>query len=162
MKLNYWTKRILSCAVLGLALPCFAGDQVPFKGNASLMSKIEGLCAGGVLFSVSGGGYVTQLGAMTVSETVCMNPNTLTFTGDFTLAAANGDTVSARIYTGQGTPTAVANVVSVLGFWRITGGTGRFAGATGSGKGFGTVNLVTGEAPHRVEGTISNVGSNMN
>ena len=42
----------------------------------------------------------------------------------------------------------------------ITGGTGRFDGATGNGTATGEVNLVTGATPHQLEGSISTVGSN--
>jgi len=45
------------------------------------------------------------------------------------LVAANGETISAT-GSGQGTPTDDPNVASIVETYVITGGTGRFSGAT--------------------------------
>ena len=75
-----------------------------------------------------------------------------------TFTAANGDTLTAG-FTGQGTPTTDPVVFSIVETATITGGTGRFAGATGSfivtrSFSFAT-NLTTGS----IEGTISSPGA---
>lgn len=165
MSIQTLTRSWLTWAlVLALAALSIAGDQVPFKGDLALHNQIpisnEGCPLGTLRNDATGGGYLTHMGAMLVNEVVCLNPANLTFTGFFTLTAANKDTVTGILTSGQAFPTSDPNVISVLGHWTITGGTGRFAGATGTGIGGGTVNFLTGEAPHYIDGTISSVGSN--
>lgn len=165
MRTQWLRQSVLACLlILALVAPCIAGDQVPFKGNLALQNQIpatnEGCPLGTLRNDSTGGGYLTHMGAVLLNEVVCLNPNNLTFTASFALTAANGDTVNGVVTSGQAFPTSDPNVISVLGHWTITGGTGRFAGATGTGIGTGTVNFATGQAPHRLEGTISTVGSN--
>lgn len=146
---------------LTLVTAAVAADQVPFKGNLSLLnvpaSNNEGCPAGTIRFNVTGGGYVTHMGAVTLLETVCFNPVDGTFTAQFTLTAGNGDTVSATA-AGYTVPTSQITFI-VHGQWSVTGGTGRFTGATGSGSAIGPINLATGEGTHHLDGTISSVGS---
>jgi hypothetical protein len=59
------------------------------------------------------------------------------------------------IFTGQGTPTAEANVASIVETAAITGGTGRFAGATGAFTIHRILNQVTGVSSGSFDGTIS-------
>lgn len=51
--------------------------------------------------------------------------------GIYTFTAANGDTLFAQV-NGKATPTAVPGVLYGVEIGMITGGTSRFAGATGS------------------------------
>jgi hypothetical protein len=151
----------LACAILGATLqPAFA--QVPFKGDLSLLNvpaaDSTGCPAQTVRFNVTGGGHVTHMGAVTNAQVVCLNPADLTFTGEFTLTASNGDTVSAQI-SGHAVPVS-GPVIMVYGQFVITGGTGRFEGATGSGTGTGPINLLTGLGTHHLDGTISSPGAN--
>jgi hypothetical protein len=72
-------------------------------------------------------------------------------------AAANGDAISGS-YAG-----IVANVVGDLGFYEqdnvITGGTGRFAGASGQFHLSGIANLATLDSSQQISGTVSSPGS---
>jgi len=70
------------------------------------------------------------------------------------MTAANGDTVSGT-YSGQALPGLVGYVVS----GPITGGTGRFAGATGFLVWHGTVDPAALTFADEITGTISSVGS---
>jgi len=72
--------------------------------------------------------------------------------------AANGDSIFA-LFTGQETPTADPNVVSLVEVADITGGTGRFTGATGSFSLERVINLATGVSSGSFTGTISRVGN---
>ncbi len=156
--------KVLVCAsALAMVTSAIGGDQVPFKGNLSLLSlpapSNDGCPAGTERLNVTGGGYMTQMGAVTDQQFVCLNPSDFTFTGEFTLTAPSGDTVSASL--GGYAQSISGPVFMVHGQWTITGGTGRFGGATGAGIATGPVNLATGEGTHRLDGTISSVGSNV-
>ena len=58
-------------------------------------------------------------------------PTLFAASGCATLVAANGDSLFAE-GTGQGTPTEIPGIISIVETYTITGGTGRFAGATGN------------------------------
>jgi hypothetical protein len=74
-------------------------------------------------------GHISHLGAITNSENLqfaLVGPNGITWTGTGTIVAANGDKLFATI-SGTG---AFGNPISTA-VDTITGGTGRFAGASG-------------------------------
>ncbi len=165
MRFQRLTKPLfVSALVLVLAAPCIAGSEVPFKGNLALHNQIPASNEGCPLKTLRndavGGGYLTHMGAVFVNEVVCLDPSTFTFTASFTLTAANGDTVTGVVTSGQAFPTSDPSVITVVGHVKLTGGTGRFAGSSGTAIGTGVVNFATGDAPHRLEGTISTVGAN--
>ena len=151
---------LASTMVLFTALSATAGDQVPFKSTAALMSVPAQNNAGcpveATRMNVTGLGIASHLGTISVSEYVCLNPD-LTFLAYFTITAANGDQLTGSAV-GYGVPTS-QTTFTIHGQWIFTGGTGRFQGATGSGVATGDVNLVTGASPHQLTGTISTVGS---
>jgi hypothetical protein len=74
--------------------------------------------------------------------------------GTYEFTAANGDTLTAD-YTENITPTDVPGVFSDVITATITGGTGRFAGATGSFVSDRVADHVTGIVSDSFEGTIS-------
>jgi hypothetical protein len=73
--------------------------------------------------------------------------------GEFTFVAANGDRVFAT-FTGQSSPTSVAGIVSIHEVAIITGGTGRFEGATGNFTIDRLVNQATHVSSGSFDGTI--------
>ena len=83
-----------------------------------------------------------------------MDTRTGTAIGTFAFTAANGDTVTGT-FTGASAPTALPDVFSIEETASITGGTGRFADATGSFVVNRLVNLPTGLTTGSFEGTIS-------
>ena len=120
-----------SSATGGAALTQAAnGTDLPFHGS------LEGVETAVLNFPTvdvhsSGGGQGTHLGRFTATFHALVTLPAGTAVGTFTFVAANGDSVFAT-FTGQSAPTNVAGVVSIQEIATITGGTGRFEGATGS------------------------------
>lgn len=113
-------------------------------------------------YTSSGSGTFTHLGRAQVSVTHCSwmtGPTTGAFGySDVVITAADGDTVtvehSGTFELGSFGPEG-PTTSTVEGTWTITGGTGRFAGATGSGTLAGVGDLVAGTMPARWDGVIS-------
>ena len=108
--------------------------------------------------TTTGTGTASHLGAVTGKGTDCIHPGRkglYSFTnGKLTLIAASGETLRAE-YSGKLTPTATAKVYTIAGTFRITGGTGRFAAATGNGLLSGVENISTLVGQFEFTGTIS-------
>ena len=135
----------------------FSKDQeVPFKGRLEGTATIT---PGSPFLSVSieGTGNATHLGRFTVEIPHLVNPMNRTSIGTYEFTAANGDTLTAG-FTGQATLTA-PGVLSVVETATITGGTGRFAGASGSFTVERLFNQVTGLTTGSFEGSISSPGA---
>ena len=81
-----------------------------------------------------------------------VNIPTLTSTGAATFTAANGDTLTATV-AGQATPTG-PTTLSIVEIYTITGGTGRFAGATGNFTLESTLEQTTGVSTGTFSGSI--------
>ena len=103
--------------------------------------------------TASGSGIATQLGRYTISWEVEVNLETLTGTGTGQFVAANGDSLYT-VGTGQATPTDEPNVFHVVENLIITGGTGRFAGASGNITTDRIVDLTTGVTSGTISGNI--------
>jgi hypothetical protein len=114
----------------------------PFKGTAN---AVETSVVSFPIASVTrdGTGTATYLGKYTSHATLQVNVTTFFGTGTATFTAANGDTLSTHVV-GQGTPNTVPpTVLSIEEVYTITGGTGRFADATGSFTLDNTLNVIT-------------------
>ena len=98
----------------------------------------------------TGVGNATHLGLFTYRLQAELYLPTLTASASATLIAANGDMIFG-VGSGQGTPTGTPGFVSIVETYSITGGTGRFAGATGNF----TVERVINRATFASSGTIS-------
>jgi hypothetical protein len=138
-----------------------AVKQVPFKGvfNATgTAAVIPGDRCPVLTVHIVGPGTATHLGRLTTDQSHCAEPTSLAFTdGEFTLTAANGDELRGT-YFGDFVPLEPP-LFTIDGHFTFTGGTGRFAGATGGGDASGVQNLATGDATVTLVGTISSVGS---
>ena len=135
-----------------------AADQVPFVAQftSSVPSgPLPGCDAGMIPVALAGIGQASHMGRFSETQTHCVNPTTLAFcSGRFSFTGADGDTVSGT-YSGQLVITA-PTTAAIYGVFVVTGGTGRFAGATGGGNASGTLDFVTGEANDLLlKGTIS-------
>jgi hypothetical protein len=101
---------------------------------------------------LEGGGTASHLGRFTLVADFTLNLATATATGRVTFIAANGDaltgTVTGRAVVGGGIA-AVTETVT------ITGGTGRFAGATGTLAVMRRVVQATGISSGTLDGTIT-------
>ena len=144
---------LLATVTLVSALPAaWAGDQVPFKGRAegAIASAVPG--PGGVVITVLATGNATQLGKFSREETVLLDPMSGTITGHIVFTAANGNQLRCIFAGGFTSPTTAA------GTYTFTGGTGRFAHASGTAA-------FTASTPDgtnfsvQFEGTLSSVGS---
>jgi hypothetical protein len=147
---------LATLVVLGLAGPVAAGEQVPFQGSYEGVDTGTPLVPPLASVTVEAAGIATHLGKFTVIELVTVNTATGMGSGIFLFTAANGDTVFGTI-SGQATFTP-PNVLSIVEIATITGGTGRFAGATGSFNVARLKNTVTGATVGSFSGTISAPG----
>ncbi len=133
-----------------------ASEQVPFEG--SLAAVETDIVQGGTLIvDGSGVGNATQLGRFAMTFHAEVDLGTLIGVGTATFVAANGDSLYAS-FTGHATPTPDPNVFMLEEVETITGGTGRFAGATGNFTLERVVSLVTGVSSGSFSGTILNPG----
>jgi hypothetical protein len=125
--------------------------ETPFKGTVNAVET------GTVVFPTRfadrvGTGTATYLGRYTEHVVLQINLPTMSSTGTATFTAANGDTLSASVV-GQATRTG-PTTLSVVEVYTITGGTGRFADATGSFTLESTVDQTTGASSGTLSGTI--------
>jgi hypothetical protein len=151
-------RTLLGLVLVALALPiqAAAAGDLPLKGSETGTFQLLGPCdSGGVALEVTGTGHAMQLGKYNVHYRECMDPATGAVTaGSFTLTAANGDTIYGT-YRGQAFPTGDPNVMTYDDPGVITGGTGRFAGASGIANASGVANLATGGYSGTLSGGVS-------
>jgi hypothetical protein len=144
---------LLLCGVTALAIPiqAVAGAQVPYKGSDSGHWTIEGTCAAGVVpVDINGTGTATLVGRYAYHADECFDPGTSTVTGEFTVTAANGNTMFGTYSGPCSGDTCTETAV-------VDGGTGRFEDSQGQ---FDVTVLVgTGTYGESVSGTLSSPGS---
>jgi hypothetical protein len=144
-------------AVLGPAGSVAAGENLPFHGR--LQGDVtRTLDPPFVLVDVDAAGNATHLGRFTLDVPHVVDPATGTAVGTYQFVAANGDTLYAE-FTGQATTTETPGVLYIEETATITGGTGRFAGATGSFVAERLFDMVAGTTVGSFVGTVSTQGS---
>jgi len=132
-----------------------AGD-VPFKGNLQGSFTIAPLTPPEALVVIEGTGNAAHLGRFTVEAPHVVSFATGSASGIYVFTAANGDTLTAD-FTGVAAPTANPGELLVVEIGDITGGTGRFEGATGNFTVVRLANLTgptTGITTGSFDGTI--------
>ncbi len=130
MSLHRWIGAILLLVVL-LGGAVRADDCVPFRGTWQGQTVSATPVAENVVLVVaSGSGEATHLGHFQMTSPHLTYLDTFAVEGTQVFTAANGDTITATI-TGQFVPNAQGSLEGTL-TGIITGGTGRFEGATGS------------------------------
>ncbi len=150
---------LIVLAALTLPLQALAGGQVPLKGSdsGSFTLEVDACGTGVAAVVIDTVGKATHVGKYAYHANECFNLTTGAFSATFTITAANGDTIHGT-YAGQ-----VGVVAGDLAPYEqdnvITGGTGRFAGASGGFHLSGIANLVSLEASQRISGTVSSPGS---
>ena len=136
-------------AIVLLGTVSVLANERPFALNAKgIATFIIDEAGNPIRADVSSSGTATHLGLTTTVGTITFspdpaNPGRLLTHGTGTMTAANGDTVQHEL-NGALVPTpgsATATDKFVISF---VGGTGRFAGAHGTGTGVVVVNLLTG------------------
>jgi hypothetical protein len=140
-------------AILGQSGPAAAGDHVPFKGNLEGVVTITPLTPPFVSVFIEATGKATHLGRFTLQIPHVVNRSDSTAVGSYQFVAANGDTLTAD-FTGQATPTTTPGVLYIEETATITGGTGRFAHASGSFLCERWFDTVAGTTTGSFEGTI--------
>jgi hypothetical protein len=145
-------------ATLGLAGPALAGEHVPFKGSLGGVVTHTPVDDHTDFVLVEATGTATQLGQFEVTVPHFVDTPTRTAAGYYEFTAANGDTLIAH-FTGAASPTATPGVIYIVETANITGGTGRFAGATGSFVVERLFDRIAGTTIGSFEGTISTPGS---
>src|SRR5262245_11350045 len=120
--------------ILGFADPVAAGEQVQIKGSVS-DGDVEVIPVGPtlLLFHGIGPGHATYLGTFLIEIWLYLDFTTGTEAAycKYELTTPNGATLNAD-FTAVGVPTEEdPNVIHFIETGIITGGTGRFAGATG-------------------------------
>ena len=139
---------------LCLAGPASAGDQVPFKGTLAGTASVTPLAPPIVAVEIHASGTATYLGRFTLQAPHVVNQATLTAVGTYLITAANGDTITADL-AGTAVMVQPPNVVAITETATVTGGTGRFAGATGSIQVERVFNRATGVTTGTLQGWIS-------
>jgi len=162
---------IIAFALAGLAAACGeianpAGPSPSRSGlslrtapELSLKGRLDGVYtltfpSPTTLFvSGHGTGNATHLGRFTFEYDELVDLPTGTGTGTYQLTAANGDTLTAD-WTGHGLPTEDPTVLLVIENATITGGTGRFANASGTFRVERLFDFITNSGGGSLEGTL--------
>lgn len=145
-------------ASLALVAPAAAHTK-PFKADFTLQASFVPASPGIFLGSTSGAGHASHLGRVTATSTEVLDftasPGRLTVRdGRLVMVAANGDELHWSYGGGGPLPDANGNT-PITGTFVITGGTGRFAGASGGGIAKGVASVVTNIVSLSYRGTIS-------
>ena len=142
----------MTTLLLTAALQGAVAAETPFKGSFQAVEthvvQFPKLTVAG-----SGTGNATHLGKFIMTYDAEVNLLNRVGIGTVEFIAANGDRVFADLL-GQSTLTATPNLVSIVEVLTITGGTGRFAGATGSVNSTRLLDQVTGNTSGSFDGTI--------
>jgi hypothetical protein len=126
--------------------------QLLLKGSLDTTETQEGLPPF-IEVNLTGHGNATQLGLFTYQLHADLDLRVLHSQASATLIAANGDRIFGE-GEGQGTFTGTPGKVSIVETFDITGGTGRFEGATGTFVVKRLVNRPTLTSTGTIEGTI--------
>ena len=135
-----------------------ADNEVPFIGRLEGIETITPIDPQFLSVLMKGTGDATQLGRFTLVHMETVNLLTLTGIGSFAFTAANGDILTAD-FTAQASLTANPEVLSIVENAFISGGTGRFAGATGHFTVTRSFDFATNLTAGSFEGTISSPGA---
>jgi hypothetical protein len=144
-----------------------ASTQIPFKARQTVTDVV--VACPSLCFQEQGSGTAallgrfTSTGSGTATAVTPLDATHLTITTNEShmLTAANGDTVTLAV-SSNGIEDLATGIIRVVGTYTVTGGTGRFTGATGTGEVTGilrpasALNSLVGTFTWA--GTISSVG----
>jgi hypothetical protein len=148
-------------AVAGLAAPVLAQQAVPFRGIYRAKNSITPTAVPGVLrVQDEGTGHALHLGNSAVTDDLLLDARVVPspVSGTITFTAANGDQVFAKV-TAMASPPDAKGLVYFTGSFVISGGTGRFRGATGGAVLQGINNAAAMTTEFRFSGTIAARGA---
>ena len=144
--------------LVSIAGPVSAGERIPFKGTLAGTAIVTPLNPPIVFVRIDAAGTATHIGRFTLVAPHVVNQATLTAVGTYLITAANGDTITADL-AGTAVMVEPPNVVAITETATVTGGTGRFAGATGTIEVERVFNRATGVTTGTLDGWISMAGS---
>ena len=131
---------LAALGVFALAAPRAAAQEVPFHVEGTFTFSVKGNRV-----EASGDGYAAPGGSFTFHDVVRAEYGGREIAGTLTLEFANGSTLSIYYHA------PVSSDLVVEGPYWVVGGTGRFAGASGSG----TIWYPIGQgAPFTLDGTL--------
>ena len=133
--------------------PALAAPTVPFKGSVQAQEQYE-VNPPLMFVDTSGSGNSTHLGRFTVTWQFTVNLVTLEGVGVSEFVAANGDCLFTES-AADATPVQAPDIFQIVEDHVITGGTGRFAGATGSFRLTRLVNTATGATSGSFNGSLT-------
>jgi len=136
-----------------LAGAAAADKEVPFLGSIQA-AETSAVQPPNLVVEGRGFGNATHLGRFTVSYDVEVDLATRASIGSAEFIAANGDTIFAE-FIGQGNPLEGTDFSSIVEFYVISFGTGRFADASGTFTVERLLNRVTGATSGSFDGSIS-------
>jgi hypothetical protein len=128
------------------------GTDLPFTGSFAAEEN-DVVTPPNLLVDGTAEGTATHLGRYTATFTAVVTLATGTATGTYVFTAANGDTLAAT-FTGVGVP-AGPGAADITETATVTGGTGRFATASGTFIIRRVLQQATGGSTGSIEGRIS-------
>lgn len=126
--------------------------RVPFKGTLE-STEIYGNSPRTLSVSANGSGNATQIGQFTIRYQSEVNLLDLSSIETALLMGTNGDSLQAR-GTGQVNGDRTPGMFNLVEIYTITGGTGRFAGASGTLTLNRLISITTGATSSTFEGYI--------
>lgn len=144
----------LATLALAVAAPAGAGTAA-FKISASYDATPTFTDTGAYVVA-SGSATGTEIGAGQWNDTefAAFTPSGFDITGNLTLTAANGDELFITYHATTPYPDPATGAFDPTGTFTITGGTGRFANATGGGTLSAHANAATPATTATLDGTI--------
>ncbi len=127
-------------------------EELPFKGTLKAVETYE-LVFPNLFVHGDGSGNATHLGRYSVQYDVSVDLLSGGGPASIQMVAANGDAIFATGI-GQGNPTETPDVSMIVETYTITGGSGRFAGASGNFTVQRLVNINTGITSGLFSGNI--------